>query len=334
MKNSIALYIFISLICFSNCKQKTETTETIPSNSDLSSTAKINELIQKSPYADSLYYKRAIIHYDEGNIDSVYADLNRAIFLNKNKKEYYFFLADTYLENAQSKESKAVMEKAMAIFPDDIATQLKNVRLNLILKEFPLATIGLNKIFLQDPQNAEAFYLAGHTSYETGDTASAINAYQKAVDINPEFKEAWIQLGDVMSERKNKLSIRYYDNALRLDSNDVETMHNKAYAYQMLNQENEAFELYKKICTRFSDYEPAFYNIGIIYANKDSIAKAIEHFTISIGMSPMEASSYYQRGLCYEKQKKRVEAKADFSKATALEPEWKEAKEAIQRINK
>ena len=303
MKNSIALYIFISLICFSNCKQKT----------------------------DSLYYKRAIIHYDEGNIDSVYADLNRAIFLNKNKKEYYFFLADTYLENAQSKESKAVMEKAMAIFPDDIATQLKNVRLNLILKEFP---IGLNKIFLQDPQNAEAFYLAGHTSYETGDTASAINAYQKAVDINPEFKEAWIQLGDVMSERKNKLSIRYYDNALRLDSNDVETMHNKAYAYQMLNQENEAFELYKKICTRFSDYEPAFYNIGIIYANKDSIAKAIEHFTISIGMSPMEASSYYQRGLCYEKQKKRVEAKADFSKATALEPEWKEAKEALQRINK
>ena len=92
--------------------------------------------------------------------------------------------------------------------------------------------------------------------------------------------------------------------------------------------------MYKKICTRFSDYEPAFYNIGIIYANKDSIAKAIEHFTISIGMSPMEASSYYQRGLCYEKQKKRVEAKADFSKATALEPEWKEAKEALQRINK
>lgn len=322
----------LAFILIFSCKESDKTK--IDSNNTQNPLSELNTAINKNPYSDSLFYQRAKINYDLGNVDSVYSDLNKAIYFNKNKREYYFFLADTYLENAQSLEAKKVLENALNIFPEDKQVQLKYVKLLIILKQYPLATASLNDVLIKDPQNAEAFYLGGHISYEMGDTAAAINAYQKTVDLNPDFREGWILLGDVMRERKNKLSLQYYDNALKLDSNDVETLHNKAYALQQFDQKEKAFELYQSICRKFKDYEPAFYNLGLMYMEKDSVDKAIEHLTISIELNPMEASSYYQRGLCFEKIGKRVEAKSDLTRATTLEPDWKEAKQALSRILK
>lgn len=53
----------------------------------------------------------------------------------------------------------------------------------------------LDKLFVRDPQNSKAYLLAGQIFYEMGDTGRAVNAYQKAVDFNPDLREAWIRLG-------------------------------------------------------------------------------------------------------------------------------------------
>src|SRR6185436_13726466 len=148
-----------------------------------------------------------------------------------------------------------------------------------------------------DPQNANAYYLAGHIFYEMGDTGRAMNSYQKAVDINPDLREAWIRLGDVLTELKNPKAISYYDNAIHMDTLDPETWHNKAYALNVLGKRDASLKLYKEICIRFPKYEPAFFNLGMLYKQMDSLSQAIEQFTISIQINPNEPTSYYQRGL-------------------------------------
>lgn len=325
---------FCFLIIIISCKEKTDKKIAEPSTPEASTFDLINKAIAADVYADSLYYQRAKMYYDNAIIDSVYSDLNRAIFLNPKKQEYYLFLSDTYLENAMSKEAAATLEKALSVDPTNKEIILRLAKLKIILQEYQLATVYINQVYAQDPQHAYAHYLSGHVYYETGDTARAINSYQRAVDSDPTLREAWIQLGDIMTERKNKLAINYYDNAIRLDSTDKESIFNKAYALQQLNRKPEAMDLYRSLCNKFPNYEPAFYNFGLMYKDAGDMDHAIEHFTISIGLNPMEASSYYHRGLCYIKQGKRVEAKADLSRAASLEPTWKEAKQALDNLTK
>jgi len=53
---------------------------------------------------------------------------------------------------------------------------------------------------------------------------------------------------------------------------------------------------------------------------------------ISVQINPAEASSYYQRGIVYQKMKKSQEAKNDFQKALQLDSSLIEARQALNLI--
>lgn len=331
----IAILSLFSYLLFLSCKDnKTEHPVTSPAAAD-TPLDKLNLLIQSHPNVDSLYFQRARMYMTKEYYNPAIGDLEKALTIDStHKPQYYHLLSDAHLMNLESKAALNTLEKALTFFPNDIETILKLAKLNLILKQHMSALGTLDKIFLRDPQNANALYLAGHIFYEMGDTGRAINSYQKAVDNNPELREGWIRLGDVLTELKNPRAIKYYDNAIKMDSSDAKTWHNKAYALNVIGHTKEALNLFKEICVRFPTYEPAFFNLGMLYKQMDSIPQAINHFTISIQIDPAEATSYYQRGLCYQKIGEKLNAKQDFENAIKLNDQFDDARKALNAISR
>lgn len=300
----------------------------------LDSLGLVHSLIAANPYADSLYLQRANLYFQRQLLDSSIADLNKAIFLDSLNKDYYLYLSDVYLANAQSKSAKEILDRALALFPDNVEVLLKIARLQLILQQHIQAMTVMDKVFMIDPQNAKAYYLAGHLLYEMGDTTKAISSYQKATDFDPELVEAWIQLGDLYTEKNNPRAIQYYDNAIRIHPDDVETLHNKAYALQKFNRVQESIELYRQICDRFPQYEPAFYNLGILFKSEDSLDAAIKQFSRAIELNPAESSNYFHRAQAYILQNNKTAAREDLLKCTSLNPTDNEAKELLLTTEK
>lgn len=326
---TIKWFIILNLL---SCKEKSriEPEAVLPVDTSLDA---LNQKIEKNPDNDSLYYLRAKILSEQESFDSAITDLKKAISIDSTKKPvYYHFLSDLYLMNVDSKAALRVMEKALILFPNDIGTLLKSARLKLILKQHMAALATLDKIFMRDPQNSPAYYLAGHVFYEMGDTGRAVNSYQKAVDMDPDLREGWIRLGDILTELHNPKAIAYYDNAIRMDTLDADTWHSKAYALEMLGDRNRAMLLYKEMCLRFPSFEPAFFNLGMLYKKMDSLQQAITHFDISVRINPAEPSSYYQRGMCNLKLGNSTQAKEDFATALRLDPEFEEAKMEMEKI--
>jgi tetratricopeptide (TPR) repeat protein len=332
--NTVLSIAIIFCIFFSFCKNKT-TSEVITANqseTELSET-EINQMIISNPRQDSLYYRRAQFMITRESYDSAIADLQKAISFNsKGRPVYYQLLSDALLMNLESRDALNIIEEALEYFPDDEQTILKSAKIKLILKQHLAALTTLDKILSKDPENVPALYLAGHIFYEMGDKGRAVNSFQKAVDLNPEFREGWIMMGDVLTELKNDKAILYYDNAIHLDSSDVKTWHNKAYALSILGKKEESMNLFKQISIKFPDYEPAFFNLGMLYKERDSIPEAIEYFSKSIQLNSSEPTSYYQRGLCYLKTGDKVKAKADFTTAAALEPTFEEALNELKKL--
>jgi tetratricopeptide (TPR) repeat protein len=327
----ITVLVFL-IFTISACKKSTDKND--PDNTD-PDIEKLNSWIENDPDNDTLYFRRADYLLKRESYDSAIADLKTALSIDSTRKpKYYHALSEALMMNIQSKEALRVIDRAMEYFPNDLETILKSARLKLILKQHMAALATLDKLFIRDPQNADGYYLSGHIFYEMGDTGRAVNAYQKAVDINPELREGWIRLGDVLTELNNPRAISYYDNAIRMDSLDPVTWHNKADALEVLGKTNESLKLYKEICIRFPSYEPAFYNLGMLYKNMDSLTQAIDHFSISVQINPAEPSSYYQRGLCYIKSGDKLKAKQDFENALKLDDQFEEARSALNKLSR
>jgi len=69
-------------------------------------------------------------------------------------------------------------------------------------------------------------------------------------------------------------------------------------------------------------------NMGIKAFNEGNMDKAFEAFDRAVKENPERADAYYYRGLVYLNRNKNAEAKADFEKLLALDPNTKYASEA------
>lgn len=297
----------------------------------------LNIALEKNPDNDSLLYRRAGVFYKLDGYDEALKDLTRAIQLDSVQPAYYHLMADVLLDYARPNDSRraiSVLQLAASKFPDNIYTLLKLSEFQLIVKQHGDALITLDKILRRDPQNAEAFYMAGRIALDKGDTTAAIASLQKSVKLDATNDDAWMFLGRIFTNRNNPLALQYFDNVLRLDSTNLEAREFKGVFYKRRGEFDKAFVVYRDIVAQNPDYSNAWFDMATIYLEQDSISKAYEHFDIAVKTDPLFVKAYYYRGLCAELQGNTDAALADYKQANGMSPEYKEAKEALARLGK
>ncbi len=299
--------------------------------------AALNSQIEKDPNNDSLFYRRAEVFYKLEGYDEAIRDLNRAIELDSMKPAYYHLLADAFLDYGRPNDSKRAIDVLLAAeakFPDRIPTLLKLSEFQLIVRQHSEALKTLDKILQRDPQNAEAFYMAGRVALDKGDTTNAIASLQKSVRFNSDNEDAWMFLGRIFTNRNNPVALQYFDNVLRLDSTNLEAKEFKGVFYKKRGQFDKAFQIYRDIIVRNPDYSNAYFDMGAIYLELDSLPKARENFDLAIKRDPLFVKAYYYRGHCSELEGNIEAALQDYRQASGMSPDYKEAKDALERLEK
>lgn len=299
--------------------------------------AELTAALEKDPNNDTLLYLRASTYYKLDAYDEAMADLEKAMRIDSMQPAHYHLLADVLLDYARPNDSKRaieVLKLAAQRFPERIPTLLKLSEFQLIVKKHGDALATLDKILQRDPQNAEAFYMAGRVALDKGDTTNAIASLQKSVKIDAENADAWFFLGRIFGNRNNSLAVQYFDNALRVDSTYLEAQEFKAVYYKKKGDYDKAFSIYRDLLLRDPDYANAYFDMGIIYLELDSLSKAYDNFNIATKVDPIFVKAYYYRGVASEKMGNKEAALADYKQASGMAPEFQEAQEAKSRLER
>ncbi|MBC7778107.1 MAG: tetratricopeptide repeat protein [Phycisphaerae bacterium] len=293
--------------------------------------------LEKDPNNDTLLYLRAATYYKLDAYDEAMADLEKAMRHDSMQPMYYHLLADVLLDYARPNDSRRaieVLKLAAQRFPDRIPTLLKLSEFQLIVKKHNDALATLDKVLQRDPQNAEAFYMAGRVALDKGDTTNAVASLQKSVKIDADNADAWFFLGRIFSLRNNPVALQYFDNALRVDSTYLEAQEFKGVFYKRTGQFDKAFKIYRDLVLRDPDYANAYFDMGAIYLELDSFSNAYDNFNIATKVDPIFVKAYFYRGVASEKMGNREAALADYKQANGMSPEYLEAKEARERLEK
>jgi tetratricopeptide (TPR) repeat protein len=288
--------------------------------------------IESSPQNAALYYHRGNLLHKLKYDSLAIKDFKMATVLDSNNAGYYSAVGDLLFENKDIKGSVEWIQKALAKNPADKKARLKMAKMFLYLQDYPTALKEINNVLRVDVHNPEAYFLKGMVFKYTKDTARAISNFETSVQEDPEYHESIVQLGLLYSSRKDPVSLKYLDNAYRVDSTDVFPIFAKGVYYQNAGDFAEAKEEYKKCIMKDRHYVDAYFNMGYILLQQDSTQKAWRQYNLVTKIDPTNPTAYYNRGLCSEIMDSMKNAVDDYKMAATLDTGYKSPKEALKRL--
>lgn len=293
---------------------------------------KVTEAISKNPENAQLYFERATL-LDGLEEDSLaLMDYKKAISLDSNRAEYYSAIGDMLFEHKDLEGSVQWLEKAMQLNPDDRKAHLKLAKLFLYIEEYNKALTEINTVLRQDVYNPEGYYLKGMIYKSLKDTTKALSSFLTALQVEPTYRDAMIQLGIVYGMKADPIALKYYDNAYALDTMDVFPLYARGVFYQDKGDFEQAKREYIKTVIKDRNFTNTYYNLGYIYMQQDSLEKAFRQYDILTKLDPQDPEAYFNRGLCYELMGKQKEAIIDYKQALVFDETYAEPKEALQRL--
>lgn len=292
----------------------------------------LSEEIQQAPEDPTLYAERGSVFYENEGYDEAILDFQKAIQLDSSNINYWHWLSDTYIDYYKSRKALETMFTVVEKFPKSIPSYLKLANYQIILKQHNEAFESLKKILAIDPQQADALFLWGLNLKYLDNKEEAIPFLQKAVAADPKLIDAWINLGQIFSEKGDPLATQYFDSAIRMEPDNLAALSAKAFHLQENNQVNEAIDIYKQIIRLDPQYESAYFNTGLIYMDLDSMDKAQTQFDFVIQIDPTNARAYYFRGVTSEMIGDRAYAIQNYEQVLRLDPDYQKAHEALNSL--
>jgi len=292
------------------------------------------QLLKANPQDPELWVGRAEAFYERQGYDEAISDMSNAMRLDSINADYHHFLADIYMDYYKSRLALSTMQRAAVLHPTRIPTLLKLSELQAILAFHKESMETLDKVMRVDPQNPDALLMFGINYTAVGDTARAIGAYQKAVQIDPELVDAWIQLARLRAARKEPNALQFFDAAIRVAPDNVTPRMVKADYLWETDQLDKAIEEYKEVIAIDNSHADAYYNIGLVYLQMEEFEKAHENFDITVKMNPLYFKAFYYRGLASEKMGNLDAALKDYDQSMRMAPGFDKASEAHELLKR
>ena len=147
------------------------------------------------------------------------------------------------------------------------------------------------------------------------DNKGALQDYNKAIELNPNFAMAYNNRGNLRKDMNDKEgALQDYNKAIELNPNDADVYNNRADFYLKMNDLDKALADVNHSIDLGGGYV-SFITKGEIYIAMEKYSDAIELFTQALSYNEKGKESFEYRAKCY---RKLAEAELDEEKKAQL----------------
>ena len=254
-----------------------------------------------------------------------------------------------YLQQGDFKRAVSELETALSGLDKDPHLWL-NYGIALLLNKQPReATTVLENtlIVIRDtehtPRNpteiadlkVQCNYNLGLAYYQGGKMEKAIAAYQTAIQLEPNFADAYGGLG-VIYWRNGDIdaAIRHCQKAIKIAPENIEFHQNLTQIYWQKGMYDRAAIGYRIILELNPSDENALHHLGIILLSKQEYDEAVSCFQKVLRRNPDNALTHGALGTAYYKLGEEGLAIHEFQEVLRLDPQNQNAREMLQRLGR
>ena len=175
-------------------------------------------------------------------------------------------------------------------------------------------------------QEAIELFQLGEYHFQSNHFEEAIDAYQKAIEREPAFAEAYYKLGISLGKLgKPKDGILTLEKALSLDPFNASIYNALGAMYGMLQQYDQAIEQFEKAVDIDPQLSLAYNNMGILFGKLGDHKRALEVLKLAVQIEPESAESQGALGVAYAMAGQPHNAIKPLQEAVRIDPNYAKA---------
>jgi Tfp pilus assembly protein PilF len=153
-------------------------------------------------------------------------------------------------------------------------------------REFSKAIQAYQKAIELDPTYVEAYNNLGITYQMIGESDKAFEVYERATKINPKYEKGYNNLGTLLLLKdRYEEALDAFQKALGINSNNIESHVNLGILFKNKGQLEKAIESYQTALTIDPFHKETHYNIALLYEQMENLELAIGHYQQFIQLS-------------------------------------------------
>ena len=193
--------------------------------------------------------------------------------------------------------------------------------------QFNEALVMVNEAIIKFPNSAIAYDLKGMILKKQGKFADSVDAFSKAVEVEPDFAIGWYNLGRIERSLNHfKKAKTYLDRAIELQGGLTKAYFERALLFKQIGEKEKALDDYNTIIKMKGDtYMEAFSNRGLTKKMLGDFGGALADLNQAIEEFPQNAELRKNRGnlqLLFGLHRKAID---DYTQAIALDENYAEA---------
>ena len=183
------------------------------------------------------------------------------------------------------------------------------------------------------PQWAVGFVMLGQIHSAQGNPDQAIENLKKAIAIEPECAEIHLNMGTALNAIGDyEKATKSYKKAIKINPLNSNSYYNMAMALREQGDLDGAIESYKRAIHIDPNCADTYNNIGNIYNDAGDLDCATEHYQTAIKLDPVYVAAHHNLGVSLESQGKTDAAVKSFKEVLRLDPDNVGAKHMLSAL--
>ena len=184
-----------------------------------------------------------------------------------------------------------------------------------------------------DENDVNFWFNKGHTLYEQGRFLESIDCYNKAIQINPHYVDAYNNkgLGFFMLNRYQE-ALDCYSKALEINPTSKRVWFNKGMSLKQLGRQGEAVDCFDNAIQLDPNLDSVWVYKGICHYSLGQYEVARQSYDKALQTNPNDYVTWYNKGLCLENLNRRQEAKVCHQKSLEINPNNEYAKKRLTEL--
>ena len=296
--------------------------------------AACEQALKNQPNFAPAYKTLGKISEAQGNSAKAKHWYTKALEFQPNFAEVYTDLAALYAEEKNWEMALACHQKSTSIpmkntpvnqndipgilgfNPDDIEVYIQGAESFYALRKFEQAATACQRVIQVKP-DARVYKIWGNARQAQGKVEEAKNCYAKAIELDPDFAEAYTNLGTIYAQEQQwQSAIAFYQKAIALQPNLASTYRNLARVWAQMGQLSEAdgcwFKAYSLEPAKATPEEHI--QLGDNFLRQNQVTQAIRCYCHAIELNPNFNQAYQQLGNALKAQRKLQEEVANYRK--------------------
>ncbi|MUG92415.1 tetratricopeptide repeat protein [Scytonema sp. UIC 10036] len=234
-----------------------------------------------------------------------------------------------YMGMQKYKEASDSFNQLRQIRPDDpkiwyeVGLATEQVQGPQVAREHYIeALASYNLLLKRKPQNLIAWTDQGTVLLKLNRPKDALASYQKALEIDPNFYEALLGMGNVlfsMGAEKREEALSAFERASKLRPQDYQVWYNRGIVLaQSFKDHQGALDSFNRVIDLRNDFSPAWQSKGLALLELQRYSDALDAFNRAKELEPKNPYIWANRGYVLEILMRTQEARESYDKAVEL----------------